>query len=69
MVRATIQDIRWSLISHDVRFVKQDNFKEVLNLRKKHYKLTQLIWITLQPVINSGYFLYNPRAMIVLILN
>ncbi len=68
--KATIEKIVWSKISHKTRFSSGfSDIKEILNFRKDNMEITKMCWITLEPVIDCTNTLYNPNALIMLILN
>jgi hypothetical protein len=60
-------EIYASKISHDIRFL--ESIPEARKLRKNNMEITQMLWIKKQTVIDSSYMVYNPLALIVLILN
>lgn len=67
---ANIEDLKSSLISHEVLFESGFGDLELLmEFRKANLKTTQMYWITKQPVIDWCYNVYNPKALIFVILN
>ena len=68
--KANIEEIRWTRITPEVRFESRNNdLRKTAKFRSANMKITQMFWITLQPVIDSANNLYNPKALIMLILN
>ncbi len=69
-MRANIEEIKWSLIEPDIRFTCGDfSIREVFKFRRVNLTITDMFWITKQPVMDSANNLYNPQALIMLILN
>lgn len=73
MIQAEIQELKDSIINHKVRFgiggETEEKARALYLLRKHHKNIFDLHWITLRLVIDSGYFIYNPKAPVVLSLN
>lgn len=68
--KANIEELKWSLIAPDVCFTSAKmTMQEIIDFRRNNLKITQMIWITKQPVLDCSYNLYNPKALIMLILN
>lgn len=63
---AYIEELKWSIISCNVKF---HNLIDILPTRKENLKITDMLWITKQPIIDSNYFVYNPKAVILVFLN
>jgi len=65
-----LQDnIKHSIIDSDVRFSSEYcDMDHLVNFRRTHPEITQMCLITLKPAILLGDP-YNPRALIMLILN
>ncbi len=67
---ANIEDLKWTVISPDVKF--DSGFGDIAAItyfRKQNLKTTNMFWITKQPVIDCAYNVYNPKALIMVILN
>ena len=70
MIRSNIEDFESSFFSHNIRFTTSYlSPKGVIRTRRKYINITQMIWITNQLVIDSGYNVYNPKSLIMLFLN
>jgi hypothetical protein len=68
--KANIEDLKESIIDHDVRFsTKAWDTRELMSYRRKNLSSTQMCWITLKPVIDCGNTVSNPKALIFNILN
>ena len=67
-VFAHIENIRWSVFDPTLCFNTPDGLS-LARLRLAHITYSQACWITLRPVIDAAYNLYNPKAPIFLILN
>lgn len=67
---ANIEELKWSLIAPKTRFTCGVlSTREIFETRKENMQITQMIWITKQPVIDFANNLYNPKALIMLFLN
>lgn len=66
--KAFIEDLQDSIISSDVDF-KTFDMRAIIEFRRANLKSTDMIWITKRPVIDAGYTVFNPKALIFLILN
>ncbi len=65
-----IEEIKYSIISHKVRFVsKLYSASELMKTRRKHIECTQMMWITLEPIVSKHDDLYNQKASILTYLN
>lgn len=65
-----IEEIVWSIFDHTIKFNSGFfDLKEIMKFRKNNIKTTKMCWITLNPVIDCTNTLYNPKALIMLILN
>jgi hypothetical protein len=64
---ALLEEITESHIAHDIKFC--DNIREAHKIRKANIKVTQMLWIKKQAVIDSSYILFNPSALIMIFLN
>jgi len=65
-----VEEITWSLIEHNVRFINDPtSMRDIFLFRKNNMKITQMIWITKQPIIDNFLNLYNPKALIIIVLN
>lgn len=65
-----IEDIKWSVVSIKTKFTCGDMpMSSLLKTRKENIPITQMIWITKQPVISKDNVLYNPKALIMIWLN
>ena len=69
MISANVENIKWSLITPEVKFIKENNLKEIIRFRRENLSITQMIWITKQPVMDYVCNLYNPKTLIMKILN
>jgi hypothetical protein len=65
------QEIKSSLLCHNLRFGQQyGNARQWIAFKLAHRQITQVIWLTLSPVILLDCnTLYNPKTHIMLILN
>ena len=68
---AYIEDLRF-----DCKLLPNLNFNEQFgdskakfNFRKANLKTTQCLWLTMSPVIDYGFTLYNPKCLVLIILN
>lgn len=69
-MKANIEEIKWSVIDHDVKFTSSYiPILDMYQVRKDHKKHTEMIWITKKPIIDKYNNLFNPRAVIMLFLN
>lgn len=70
-MKANIEKLKDSVINHDVNFHWSgfENCRDLMKFRRKNIKITNMCWITKRPVIDYGDSLYNPTALIMLILN
>jgi len=68
---AWIESIEDSIIDHDVSFewCGFGNPQSLMKFRAANHKITQMCWIKKRPVIDCGYTVYNPQALIMIILN
>ena len=67
---ANIEELQWSLIAPKTRFTCGElSSKEIFKTRKANINITQMAWITKQPVIDFANNVYNPKALILLFLN
>lgn len=67
---ANIEEIKPSIINHNVRFNNGfETMRDLIDFRRANLKTTAMLWITLSPVIDHGYSVYNPKALIFRILN
>lgn len=66
--RANIETVRWSKIRHDVVLMPDPN-REIGRFRRANLTITDMIWITKSPVVDSCYNLFNPKDLIIIILN
>jgi len=69
-MRANIEELKESIIDSNVSF--EHGFEDLIALlefRKANIETTQMIWITKRVVIDPGFTVYNPKALIFLILN
>lgn len=68
--RAYIEELKDSIIDADVSFcsILFDN-RDILKFRRENMKSTSMFWITKRAVIDSYYNVYNPSALIFIILN
>lgn len=64
--KANIEKIKWSLVTPDVRFA---DVRGIMKFRRANMTITQMIYITKQPVMDFANNLYNPKALIMIILN
>lgn len=68
--KANIEPIKWSIISDDVHFeCGFPHLEKLMDFRRANLKTTEMYWITKQPVIDWCYNVYNPKALIFVILN
>lgn len=68
--RANIEDFKWSVISNEVAFTTNYmTMREIIDFRRANMGITQMLWISKAPVIDCGNTLYNPKSLILLILN
>jgi hypothetical protein len=71
--KANIEKIEWSIIDSDVKFtmhpISRERCREVLKFRRHNMTTTDMLWITLNPVMDCGNTVYNPKALIMVILN
>ena len=69
-MRANVENIKSSIVNHKVDFnCGGFGIKEVMKFRRANMSITNMLWITKSPVIDCGYTLYNPKALIMIILN
>lgn len=67
---AHIEETNWSLITTGTNFTSNEmSFREILNFRKENKHITQMLWVNQQPIIDKYNCLYNPKSLILLILN
>lgn len=70
MLPADIDNLKPSKIDYDVKFTyRYWTIRELMKFRKRNMKITQMCWITLRPVIDSGYSVHNAKSLIMHILN
>lgn len=65
--KVNIEDLSPSLIHSEVHFIK--DVRKIMPFRRENLTATQMCWITKKPVIDIGNSVYNPKALIMLILN
>lgn len=64
------EDLDWSVITPGTGFTTNDmSVKQVLKFRRKNLTTTQMFWVKQQPVIDYANNLYNPKSLIMIILN
>ena len=65
---AWIESNKHSIIDSDVRLNNwQPN--NLMKFRRANMGITQMCWITKRTVIDCGYTVYNPKTLVMLILN
>ena len=70
-MKAKIEELHHSKIGSKVRFTPglKDGLKELMDFRRSNLSTTQMCWLKKRPVIDCADTVYNPSALIVLILN
>lgn len=64
------EDLDWSLITPGTNFTTTEmDMKDVIHFRRNNLKTTQMFWVKQQPVIDYANNLYNPKSLIMVILN
>lgn len=53
----------------NIHFNDFETSKKRFDFRRKNLKITQMMWLTTSPVIDYGNTLYNPKCLIMIILN
>lgn len=63
---AWIEKTEWSIFDSNLSFYKPD---EIINCIEAIENEVDVVWITLKPAIDKNYFLYNPKALVILFMN
>lgn len=64
------EDLDWSVIAPGTGFTTDEmTMKEVMQFRRDNMDITQMFWVKQQPVIDYANNLYNPKSLIMVILN
>lgn len=64
------EDLDWSVVAPGTGFTTNEmTMKQVLKFRRNNLATTQMLWIKQQPVIDCANNLYNPKSLIMIILN
>ena len=68
--KANIEEIKWSLIAPNISFDNHfRNLQDLFKFRMENHNITAMLWITKQPIMDCANNLFNPKALIMIILN